>query len=522
MSIVQRFALLALLLVVEGLLIFVHVRDEELSAIARWGVAFATFFVILGYPRAMRAIRHISSEAERVPISWALLGLHLCFAAVVFFSPAMMAKTSGVAAVLLIGGWTAACVCGIVLAGLAFAPLRTWIDVLRTTGHVWIYAALVASAASRLAPAVWSVWDHPLWKTATDLTFWSVKLLLGLVVSEVVSDRTALTIGSSKFSVTVGGQCSGWEGAGLALIFTSVWLFMFRRDCRFPRALVLIPAGMALMFVLNAVRIAALILIGHAGAPRVAIGGFHSQAGWIAFNAVALGICWAAPRSRWLSVQAPARVQGGASEQNPTVPYLLPFVAILAAGMISRAAAANFEWLYPLRFFAAAGAIWYCRRKYAELQWRAGWPALLAGGVMFVVWLALDRGSHSDSGIATGLAQLPAPARISWLVFRTVAAVVTVPLAEELAFRGFLLRRLISSDFERVSFRRFSYVAVLGSSLAFGMMHGDRWLAGTLAGMLYAAVMLRRGSIGDAVAAHATTNGLLAVWVLVGGNWHLW
>jgi hypothetical protein len=35
-------------------------------------------------------------------------------------------------------------------------------------------------------------------------------------------------------------------------------------------------------------------------------------------------------------------------------------------------------------------------------------------------------------------------------------------------------------------------------------------------------VMVRRGSIGDAVVAHATTNALLAVWVLWGGNWQFW
>ena len=50
--------------------------------------------------------------------------------------------------------------------------------------------------------------------------------------------------------------------------------------------------------------------------------------------------------------------------------------------------------------------------------------------------LRLDRRIRTpDNGIATGLASLPAPAKFSWLMFRTLAAVVTVPLAEELAFR---------------------------------------------------------------------------------------
>jgi CAAX prenyl protease-like protein len=101
-------------------------------------------------------------------------------------------------------------------------------------------------------------------------------------------------------------------------------------------------------------------------------------------------------------------------------------------------------------------------------------------------------------------------------------AVVTVPIAEELAFRGFLLRRLISPDFDLVDFRRFTYTAVVISSVVFGVLHGGRWIAGTVAGVLYAAAMLRRGRIGEAVVAHATTNALIAAWVLVRGDWYLW
>ena len=63
-----------------------------------------------------------------------------------------------------------------------------------------------------------------------------------------------------------------------------------------------------------------------------------------------------------------------------------------------------------------------------------------------------------------------------------LAATVTVPIAEELAFRGFLLRRFISPDFEAISFQTFSWFALLASSVIFGLLHGQRWIAGTLAG----------------------------------------
>jgi len=40
--------------------------------------------------------------------------------------------------------------------------------------------------------------------------------------------------------------------------------------------------------------------------------------------------------------------------------------------------------------------------------------------------------------------------------------------------------------------------------------------------MLYAAAVYRRGSLADAVIAHATTNALLAAYVLTTGSWWLW
>ena len=97
-----------------------------------------------------------------------------------------------------------------------------------------------------------------------------------------------------------------------------------------------------------------------------------------------------------------------------------------------------------------------------------------------------------------------------------------IRIAEELAFRGFLLRRLISADFESVSLRAFTAISFVVSSVAFGLLHGDRWLAGAVAGAVYAGVLLWRGRIGDAVVAHGVSNALIAVWVLALGNWQLW
>jgi CAAX prenyl protease-like protein len=108
-----------------------------------------------------------------------------------------------------------------------------------------------------------------------------------------------------------------------------------------------------------------------------------------------------------------------------------------------------------------------------------------------------------------------------WIAGRIAGSVITVPIAEELAFRGYLTRRLIAADFESIPPGSFAWPAFLISSVLFGALHG-RWVAGTLAGLLFAVVYYRRGRIGEAVIAHAVANALIAVWVLARDEWSLW
>jgi CAAX prenyl protease-like protein len=169
-------------------------------------------------------------------------------------------------------------------------------------------------------------------------------------------------------------------------------------------------------------------------------------------------------------------------------------------------------------------ALWTLRKRYADLDWRFGWFGATIGIVVFAMWIVADKFLNRGAGDALPLALMDAspPLRVSWIAFRVLSAIVTVPIAEELAFRAFLLRRLISPDFEALPLRTFTWLGLGISSTAFGLLHGNMWFAALLAGVLYAWAMVRRGRIGDAVIAHATTNALLACYVLMFRTWHLW
>jgi exosortase E/protease (VPEID-CTERM system) len=534
-----RFLVLAILFAAELLLITVWLdnatlisRGGLLALVGLWGawtvramVGFAALFVTFAYLKNKLALNQWSDEVRQVSVSKTLLLGHvLAMTAFAALSWALYGNHLASLPISLITPlWLVAGLSGIAFAACAFVPLVLWTRLLRATGFMWTYTLLAV-----LSACVVGSYSQSLWAPSGRLTFALVQAILSLFVTGIVSDPSTMTLGTAKFSVQISPQCSGFEGAGLILAFGLTWLWVFRKECRFPQAWLLLPAGVTAIYLLNAVRIAALILIGNAGAEQIAVGGFHSQAGWMAFTAVAVGLSIAATRISWLSVSkasvSTASVSKSSAAENPTVTYLLPLVSILAAGMLTGAATGSFEWLYPVRFLAAAGVFWTLRKKYASIDWSFTWFGPAIGALVFVIWIAADRflSVASPDAMPQALADSSATARLTWITLRALSAVVTVPIAEELAFRGFLLRRIISPDFESVPFYRFTWLGLGASSVAFGFLHGNLWFAGILAGLLYAWAMLRRGRIGEAVVAHATTNLLLAAYVLLFQQWHLW
>ena len=57
--------------------------------------------------------------------------------------------------------------------------------------------------------------------------------------------------------------------------------------------------------------------------------------------------------------------------------------------------------------------------------------------------------------------------------FRTLGSVITVPIAEELLFRGYLLARFARSEIVLEGRIVFSWVALILSSALFGLLHAN-------------------------------------------------
>jgi exosortase E/protease (VPEID-CTERM system) len=481
-------------------------------------IAFATLFATFAYLKYGPQLVNISKLAAYSPVRALSFVLHgASMAAFVLLSPIVYGgNVSAAASNLATTGWLIAASAAIASAALAILPWTLWAELARATGWLWAYSGALGFLAGWLFP-----WTHLLWQPTAKLTYSMVEFMGRPFFGDMINRPERMEIGTHRFSIIIAEECSGLEGIGLLLVFGLIWLILFRDEIRIGRALLLFPVGIVALFLLNSVRILALIAVGNAGARAIATGGLHSQAGWLAFNSVAFGLCVAARNLPWIST-SPRHTTTTRSAHDSTTPLLAPFLAILAAGMISRAVSGTFEWGYALRFVAAAAALLVFRRQYAQLGWRPGWVAAGLGTLVFVLWVALDQTTSGAQPMPTLLSHVSPTARAAWIAARVLGAVVTVPIAEELAFRAYLLRRFISADFEAVGLKSSTWFALAASSVLFGLMHGSRWPAGILAGLIYAYAMLRRGRIGDAAVAHAVTNALLAAYVLMLGRWQFW
>jgi exosortase E/protease (VPEID-CTERM system) len=510
-----------------------------MGAVFREGRWLGRWFIVAGLVTSVVMILALRVSMKRTPVSKALsppsflwVIAHLAAALSFGFLTSRVLDAllcePGCPNLLLIS-WLA-------LLGLTFAfwliagvPFELWPRVF----HVGVPAAAIGTLAGAASCAAAMATDR-LWRPLGGLTFWAARGLLGLFPVRVVCFPEEAILGTSEFRVIISPLCSGFEGMGLTLVLVGLILLLFRNELRFPNALLLIPLGIVAAWLLNVVRIAVLILIGTWGSQKVAVGGFHSQAGWLAFNAVGLGLLWIAHRWQFLrrevapqtdpgsvsTAQTTAEPEAATAGPSPTLAYLAPMLAIVLASMVGEAMGDGAVRYYPLRVGAALLALHYAARSLDLRNLRPSrtlW-GVAVGVLVFVIWMWLEPRTDAPSSAPVALRT---PGGAFWLACRVIGSVLLVPVAEELAFRGYLMKRLIARDFEKVPVGRFTWFSFVVSSFLFGLLH-SRWFAGTLAGMAYASVVYRTKRVGDAILAHAVTNGLIAAWVVANDTWSLW
>ncbi len=410
-----------------------------------------------------------------------------------------------------------------------------WLVLVAVTG---IFSVLILASPTRLASALRRNVDvlagavviggaaflagrystSGLWEPLRISTLIVVYEVLNLFSSEVLLDAPEFVLGTREFICRISPECSGFEGIGLISVFLGSALWIFREHFKFPQAWLLLLIGVAVIWLANAIRIVALILIGTHISPRLAIEGFHSVAGIASFCLIGLGLLAFARRTSFFckTTEKP--------ETNWTAVYLTPLLLATAVALLLGPFSNGLDTLYPLRPVALGGLLFLWRDRLPKIRWAPSRAAIGYGVGAFAIWmgaLVIRNGAPTEIAIQSEWQNLPIGWAAFWVAFRICGTVWMAPWTEELAFRGYLMRRLSDADFERVPLSKFAPIALIVSSLLFGITH-EYWIAATLCGALYAVAQIRGKSISDAVCAHAVTNGLLVVYAFATGNWSVW
>jgi exosortase E/protease (VPEID-CTERM system) len=368
------------------------------------------------------------------------------------------------------------------------------------------------------------------WQALAPMTLVGVGLVLRLL-GQRPWRGDGLVVGLDDFSVRIAPECSGVEGMGLLGAFLLGFIGIFHRRIRVGRSLALVPLALIASAFLNSVRIALLLLIGANGYPNVALMGFHSKAGWVFFSLVALGAVFLMGTSRALrkdrenSFFSAGQMESDLSErQDSPAAYLMPIVALTFVGLLTESLATDVDHLYFLRILAGLCVFFWLMPPSAHLRVTAHtWLGGASAGILgFVAWMWLVPENPDRAAVVHSSYQaLTQPRFALELSARVIGTALVVPLAEELAFRGYLMRRLVSPDFDQVDFKLCGLYPVLASSIIFGALHATMWIPATLCGLLYGAIAQRTGKLSSAIIAHATTNGLVFASVLYSGRFDL-
>jgi CAAX protease family protein len=189
----------------------------------------------------------------------------------------------------------------------------------------------------------------------------------------------------------------------------------------------------------------------------------------------------------------------------------------------------TFLFLYPLKIVCVALVLLFYFRDYSEIQLKdiRNLKYLLAslslGVLVFILWINMDWFAFNTTqgqGFNPNVFE-DSSLRVFMIGARLAGAVLLVPIMEELFWRSFLIRYLITTDFSKTPIGHFTWVSCIITVILFGLEH-NLIVAGMMAGLAYNLLLYYTRSIFHCILSHAVTNLLLGIYVLQTGHWHFW
>ena len=216
----------------------------------------------------------------------------------------------------------------------------------------------------------------------------------------------------------------------------------------------------------------------------------------------------------------------------PSLPYVLPFASFMAFLAIQNYASLPPSIDYPVRVVVLSVILFVFSRHVIDLRSSHMLASVILGVAVFVIWIGPDllipgyrqhwlfqNAILGRIGAPVAEQVLTAPVVLWTRIFR---AVVLVPIIEELFWRAWLMRWLISPRFEQIKLGAYAPMAFWITAVLFASEHGPYWDVGLITGVIYNWWMVRTRSLGDCILVHAVTNACLCGYVVATRHWEYW
>jgi CAAX protease family protein len=215
-----------------------------------------------------------------------------------------------------------------------------------------------------------------------------------------------------------------------------------------------------------------------------------------------------------------------------SLPYVAPFAAFMVFLAIQKYIPFSPVFEFPLRDVLLLAVLFGFSRKVIDLHSSHKLETAVIGVAVFVIWVGPDmlfpsyRQHWLFQNAFTGQLGNPVPESVLMMPVvlwsRIFRAVVLVPIIEELFWRAWLMRWLISPRFEKVPLGTFQTTSFAIVAVLFAAEHGPYWDVGLITGVIYNWWMVRTRSLGDCILVHAITNACLCGYVVATRHWEYW
>ena len=184
--------------------------------------------------------------------------------------------------------------------------------------------------------------------------------------------------------------------------------------------------------------------------------------------------------------------------------------------------------------------MWFVRAAYRRVPWKWNSSSLVYGLCGGLLWILVCRlGLESRLLTAIGRADwIDATARAAFDPFTTfhgspsglaaflgvrlTGLVLVVPIIEEFFVRGFLMRFFLTADWWTIPLGTVTLASAVAAT-AYGVLaHPAEWIAALVWFSLITLLYARTRNLWACVVAHAVTNGMLGLYILLWHDWALW